>query len=67
MAEAKNERLWFKTNMKLANLWVSLRESAKAAKVRLGRLAGWAWGWGRRLLGQEAVGRGGVRRAMAGG
>lgn len=34
MAEAKNERLWFKTNVKLANLLVSLREGAKAAKVR---------------------------------
>lgn len=34
MAEAKNERLWFKTNMKLANLWVSLKEAGKAAKVR---------------------------------
>lgn len=33
MAEAKNERLWFKTNMKLANLWVSLKEAGKAAKV----------------------------------
>lgn len=33
MAEAKNERLWFKTNMKLANLWVELREAGKAAKV----------------------------------
>lgn len=33
MAESKNERLWFKTNMKLANLWVSLRDSGKAAKV----------------------------------
>ncbi|KAI7840317.1 hypothetical protein COHA_006099 [Chlorella ohadii] len=33
MAEAKNERLWFKTNMKLANLWVGLKEAGKAAKV----------------------------------
>ncbi|PRW18415.1 COP9 signalosome complex subunit 2 [Chlorella sorokiniana] len=33
MAESKNERLWFKTNMKLANLWVSLKEGGKAAKV----------------------------------
>ena len=35
MAEAKNERLWFKTNMKLANLWVSLKDAGKAAKVCL--------------------------------
>ena len=40
MAESKNERLWFKTNMKLANLWVGLREGAKAAKV-----SGWVGGW----------------------
>ena len=33
LAEAKNERLWFKTNMKLAHLWVSLKERAKAALV----------------------------------
>eukprot|EP00887_Chlorella_sp_A99_P001483 scaffold8.g1483.t1 len=33
LAESKNERLWFKTNMKLANLWVSLRELGKAARV----------------------------------
>lgn len=33
LAEAKNERLWFKTNMKLAHLWVSLKEGAKAARV----------------------------------
>lgn len=33
LAEAKNDRLWFKTNMKLANLWVSLKEPAKASKV----------------------------------
>lgn len=33
MAEAKNERLWFKTNMKLANLLVGMKEGAKAAKV----------------------------------
>ncbi|PSC72680.1 COP9 signalosome complex subunit 2 [Micractinium conductrix] len=33
MAEAKNDRLWFKTNMKLANLWVDLKQGAKAAKV----------------------------------
>ena len=26
MAEAKNDRLWFKTNMKLANLWVDLKQ-----------------------------------------
>ena len=36
MAESKNERLWFKTNMKLANLWVGLREGSKAAKVGAG-------------------------------
>jgi hypothetical protein len=35
MAEAKNERLWFKTNMKLANLLVGMKEGAKAAKVGL--------------------------------
>jgi len=33
LAEAKNERLWFKTNAKLANLWLALRESDKAAIV----------------------------------
>lgn len=33
MAESKNERLWFKTNMKLANLWVGLKEGGKAAKA----------------------------------
>ncbi len=41
MAEAKNERLWFKTNMKLANLWVGLKEAGKAAKVgRVGCVGG---------------------------
>ena len=44
MAESKNERLWFKTNMKLANLWVGLREGAKAAKVG-GCGAGLGLGW----------------------
>jgi COP9 signalosome complex subunit 2 len=33
LAGSKNERLWFKTNMKLANLWVGLREAGKAADV----------------------------------
>lgn len=33
LAEAKNDRLWFKTNMKLATLLLSLRELPKAAKV----------------------------------
>ena len=33
LAQAKNDRLWFKTNMKLANLYVSLRDMGRAAKV----------------------------------
>ena len=33
LAEAKNERLWFKTNVKLANLWLSLKKTNEAAKV----------------------------------
>jgi COP9 signalosome complex subunit 2 len=33
LADSKNERLWFKTNMKLANLWVGLCEVGKAGRV----------------------------------
>ncbi|KAG7670147.1 putative COP9 signalosome complex subunit 2 [Nannochloris sp. 'desiccata'] len=33
LAEAKNERLWFKTNVKLANLWLSLKRTSEAAMV----------------------------------
>jgi COP9 signalosome complex subunit 2 len=33
LAEAKNERLWFKTNVKLANLWFSLKRTHEAATV----------------------------------
>jgi COP9 signalosome complex subunit 2 len=33
LAEANNERLWFKTNVKLANLWLGLKETNKAAEV----------------------------------
>lgn len=33
LVESKNERLWFKTNAKLANLWLTLRETGKAARV----------------------------------
>ena len=33
LADSKNERLWFKTNMKLANLWVGLGEGGQAARV----------------------------------
>lgn len=33
LAQAKNERLWFKTNMKLANLYVNLKELNRAARV----------------------------------
>jgi COP9 signalosome complex subunit 2 len=33
LAEAKNERLWFKASIKLADLWVSLKEWSKADQV----------------------------------
>ncbi|GAB4820519.1 hypothetical protein N2152v2_007565 [Parachlorella kessleri] len=33
LAQSKNDRLWFKTNMKLANLYVSLKDMGRAAKV----------------------------------
>ena len=33
LAAAKNERLWFKTNVKLANLWMNLKQNDKAAEV----------------------------------
>ena len=33
LVEANNERLWFKTNVKLANLWLSLGKMPEAAKV----------------------------------
>lgn len=33
LAEAKNERLWFKTNVKLAHLMVSLHQTAQATKI----------------------------------
>ncbi len=41
MAESKNERLWFKTNMKLANLYVGLREVRRTGSpARVGRGGG---------------------------
>ena len=33
MQEAKNERLWFKTNLKLCGLWFKLREYGRAQKI----------------------------------
>lgn len=33
LADAKNERLWFKTSIKLANLWISMGEEEKAMGV----------------------------------
>lgn len=33
LAEARNERLWFKTNIKLANLLLGLRRTEEASKV----------------------------------
>jgi COP9 signalosome complex subunit 2 len=33
LAEAKNERLWFKTNVKLAHLMVNLHQTAQATKI----------------------------------
>ena len=33
LAQAKNERLWFKTNMKLAHLYVGLKELGRAGRV----------------------------------
>lgn len=31
--EAKNERLWFKTQLKLCGLWFKLKEFGRAAKI----------------------------------
>ena len=31
--EAKNERLWFKTNLKLCGLWFKLKEYGRAQKI----------------------------------
>lgn len=33
LAEAKNERLWFKTQLKLCTLWFQMKEYSKAAKL----------------------------------
>ena len=33
LEEAKNERLWFKTNLKLCKLWFDLREFGRMAKI----------------------------------
>lgn len=33
LEDAKNERLWFKTNIKLANLWITMGEDDKAMDV----------------------------------
>ena len=33
MQEAKNERLWFKTNLKLCGLWFKLKEYGRAQKI----------------------------------
>ena len=33
LAEAKNERLWFKTQLKLCSLWLKLREFSRATKL----------------------------------
>ena len=33
LAEAKNERLWFKTQLKLCSLWLKLHEYSRAAKL----------------------------------
>ena len=33
LADAKNERLWFKTQLKLCTLWFQLKEYGKAAKL----------------------------------
>lgn len=31
--EAANERLWFKTNLKLAGLWFQLKEFGRAQRI----------------------------------
>lgn len=33
LAEGKNERLWFKTQLKLCTLWFQMKEYSKAAKL----------------------------------
>ena len=33
LADAKNERLWFKTNLKLCGLWFKLQEYGRTAKI----------------------------------
>ena len=33
LAEAKNERLWFKTQLKLCTLWFQMKEYSKATKL----------------------------------
>lgn len=33
LVEAKNERLWFKTQLKLCSLWLKLREFTRATKL----------------------------------
>ncbi len=33
LVEAKNERLWFKTQLKLCSLWLKLREYTRATKL----------------------------------
>ena len=33
LVEAKNERLWFKTQLKLCSLWFKLREYSRAARI----------------------------------
>lgn len=33
LASAKNERLWFKTQLKLCGLWFSLKEYHRASKI----------------------------------
>lgn len=33
LKEAKNDRLWFKTQLKLCGLWFKLKEYARGAKI----------------------------------
>lgn len=33
LEKARNERLWFKTNLKLANLWFKKQEYGRLAKI----------------------------------
>ena len=33
LEEAKNDRLWFKTNLKLCKLWFSRKEFGRVAKI----------------------------------